>query len=414
MDISQIDDLAVEVDSQKVINQVPSTWHPQYGIHVGWSMGALFLMVIILGCMAFATESGLLFWSVSLATAVFVTSLIYPGLIVNSIQITKTIPDSGIVSQPLAITYTIRNTRKYFPIYSLRLVEIFDKNLLSGVPRIYIPYIGAGESCSIQILIIPSKRGQLTCLGTRLASKYPFGLLTRFLTVLDKRSIMIYPALGNLARPAIPANRQTDYQLGLTQPRYQGSSDEFYALREYHPGDNPRHIHWKRSARMGRLVVREMSQYSPNRLTVILDTFLPENNIRNSFVFEQMVSFTATVLCHSLENGYRAGLICAGVPPLMVPPLAGREAQHRILETLSCVEPQFSSSLSDLFRNWRFTSAWRGRCLIISFSKPGSNIQGKLSEVIGPVQLFVAGNAEWRNIFIPPSCLKSEELSGDV
>jgi len=89
---------------------------------------------------------------------------------------------------------------------------------------------------------------------------------------------MIYPALGNLAHPVIPSNRQTDYQLGLTQPRYQGTSDEFYALREYHPGDNPRYIHWKRSARMGRLVVREMSQYSPNRLTVILDTFLPENN----------------------------------------------------------------------------------------------------------------------------------------
>jgi len=56
--------------------------------------GALLLMVIILGCLAFSspTQSGLLFWSVSLATAVFFTSLIYPGLIVNSIQITKNHP----------------------------------------------------------------------------------------------------------------------------------------------------------------------------------------------------------------------------------------------------------------------------------------------------------------------------------
>jgi uncharacterized protein (DUF58 family) len=263
-------------------------------------------------------------------------------------------------------------------------------------------------------MVTPIKRGHLMCLGTRLASKYPFGLLARFRTVVDKRPVMIYPALGNLVAHMLPANRQNDFQMGQTQPKYRGTSEEFYALREYRAGDNPRLIHWKRTARIGRLIVREMSQYSPHRLTVILDTFLAEKHPAKLLLFEHMVSFTATVLCHSLERGFRAGLVCSGVPPFMVPPVAGREAQHRILRTLSAVEAQFDSPLADLFHNWRFTGAWSGRCFIITLGPPSPNIVARLSEVIGPVQVFVAGNTEWRNSFIPPSCLRLEGGFSDV
>ncbi len=413
-DFTDETELPLEIDSKALLDQVPVTWHPQYGVHVGWAMGMLLLMVIVMGAMAFVTQFGLLFWGASLAVSVFFISIVYPGWIIHSLKVTKTVPDTGIVAQGMSITYTIRNTRKHFSSYSIRMVELFGEGQVADTPRVYIPSIGPGKTCTFQVLVTPVKRGQLMCLGTRLASKYPFGLLARFRTVVDKRPVTIYPALGNLVAHMLPASRQNDFQLGLTQPKYRGSSEEFYALREYRPGDNPRLIHWKRSARVGRLIVREMSQYAPHRLTVILDTFLPENNPSNSVLFEHMVSFTATLLCHSLERGFRAGLVCSGVPPYMVPPLAGREAQHRILRTLSLVESQLDSALSDLFHNWRFTGSWSGRCYIIALVPPSPLIIARLSEVIGPVQVFIAGSPEWRNSFIAPSCLNPEGIAIDV
>jgi uncharacterized protein (DUF58 family) len=406
--VLDLDDVPIEIDFRRIINQVPVTWHPQYGIHIGLSMGTLLLVMGILGAMAFVTQLGLLFWGVSLALAVFFISMVYPGWVLRSLKISRIIPDTGIVSQPLPITYTVTNTRRYFYAYSIRLVELFHEGQVGALPRIYIPHIAPGKSVSFQILVTPQKRGQLTCLGTRMASKYPFGLLTRFTTLICQCPVVIYPALGALTTHMVPSSRQHDFHMGLTQPRYRGTSDEFYALREYRPGDNPRLIHWKRSARLGSLIVREMSQYSPNRLTVILDTYLPAKDPHQLFLFEQMVSFGATVLCHTLEKGYRAGLVCSGAPPMMVPPLAGREAQHRMLRTLSSVEPQFGSSLADLFNNWRFTGSWSGRCFIVTMSDIPSNLVSKLSEIIGPVQVYMIGTADWRNTFVAPECLRKE------
>ncbi len=397
-----------------MIRQVPAKLHPLYGIYMGWSMVILIFFVVTLGLMAFITQFDLLFWSASLTVAVFFVSIITAGLMINSLEVTKIVPDVGIVSRPLTLTYTIRNNRRYFPVYSVRIMELFPKGQLVELPRIYIPYLGPGKSCTLQILMTPNQRGELTCLGTRLASRYPFGLLTRFRTIVDNRTIMVYPALGTMTTHLLPANRASEYQVGITQPRYKGHSDEFYALREYRPGDNPRLIHWKRTARMGRLMIREMSQYSPHRLTVIMDTYLPDRTQENEYWFENMVSFTATVLCQSLEQGYRAALICSGEPPLMVPPLSGREAQHRILRILGSVMPQTTIQLSDLFRTWRFTGWWRGRCVVIGRQDPQANVLQKLSDTIGPVHFFTAGSADWRAMFIPPEYLRGQGADGHV
>jgi uncharacterized protein (DUF58 family) len=45
----------------------------------------------------------------------------------------------------------------------------------------------------------------------------------------------------------------------------------FHALREYVPGDDLRHIHWRATARVGTLMVRELVDVSLPRTTVILD-----------------------------------------------------------------------------------------------------------------------------------------------
>jgi uncharacterized protein (DUF58 family) len=47
---------------------------------------------------------------------------------------------------------------------------------------------------------------------------------------------------------------------------------EFLALREYEPGDDPRRVHWRATARTGELVVRQDEAASPGRVVLLLDT----------------------------------------------------------------------------------------------------------------------------------------------
>ena len=53
------------------------------------------------------------------------------------------------------------------------------------------------------------------------------------------------------------------------KPR-RGGSDEFYGVKEFRTGENPRWIYWRRSARTGTLVSKEMSQVAPPRLLVLV------------------------------------------------------------------------------------------------------------------------------------------------
>ena len=46
----------------------------------------------------------------------------------------------------------------------------------------------------------------------------------------------------------------------------------FHALREYQPGDDRRYIHWRSSAKAGRLLVRQFLDTRRSHVTVLVDT----------------------------------------------------------------------------------------------------------------------------------------------
>ncbi len=396
----------IELNSQALVSdQIPLSWHPQYGLYLNWPILWHIIIIVILGALAFVTQINLLFWAASLATAMLFVSIILPGRNISYIQVTRTVPDTGIVGKPMMINYTVRNLRKHLPCYSLRMAEIIDGESVYNVARMYVPYIPAGGKCTFQVSVVPSKRGNLSFRGIRIASKYPFGLIMRFNTIVCEDTVTVYPALGQLSQSALLRSRDSDFFAGDTRSRMLGSSDEFYSIREYRQGDNPKLIHWRRSAGAGHLIVREMTQFSPVRITVIFDTYVPKEKREDKLAFERMVSFAATLLCQNLEAGYRSALVCSGENPRVVPPVSHRDGQHRILRLLSEVQPQSRRLLKQSIASMRFGSAWKGRCIVISMSEQSMSVLERLAEDVGQVKLFVYGSSEWEKIFTYPNVL---------
>ncbi|MFV2115763.1 DUF58 domain-containing protein [Micromonospora sp. LOL_025] len=92
-------------------------------------------------------------------------------------------------------------------------------------------------------------------------------------------------------------------------------SVELQDVREYVPGDEIRHLHWKATARSGRLMVRDLADPRRSRLTVLLDD---RSHALPAAVFEEAVDLTASLLCAAARGGQLARLVTASGRELTV------------------------------------------------------------------------------------------------
>src|SRR5262249_27175192 len=152
-------------------------------------------------------------------------------------------------------------------------------------------------------------RGRILFDQIALSTRFPFGLLTKFVTASIPQTTVVYPTLGTVRERRWQVRRWADASID-GRPLAQRGDDEFDGLREYRAGDNPRRIHWRRSARTGFLVVREMSQLGTNQVWCIIDTRIPPVDVDAAERLEDAISCAATVACDAIESNCRVGLIC--------------------------------------------------------------------------------------------------------
>jgi uncharacterized protein (DUF58 family) len=142
----------------------------------------------------------------------------------------------------------------------------------------------------------------------QISTSFPFGFIKR---ALDRRSedrLLIYPALGVVERKLLEMMKSAESSGPTMRPR-RGGADEFYGLKEFRTGENPRYIYWRRSARTGTLVAKEMTHVSPPRLLLLVDTHAPANRtIAEQAGVEKAIAMAASLVNHAIEQGVPVGL----------------------------------------------------------------------------------------------------------
>ncbi len=200
-----------------------------------------------------------------------------------------------------------------------------------------IPPLVAGGRCDLKMTFTPRRRGVLRLGAPVLGRDDPFGLLRRTrpaesggdrLIVLPKR----WPV-----RPQPAAGRRRLQPGGISLAGAVGESREFIGLRDYLPGDSPRHIHWAAWARCGEPVVKEYQDEYFSRQALILDSFIGADDAER---FETAVSVAASLL----EPLHRAeGLLDLMFIADQAHTLTGGRGlltNDAMLEVLACLEPR--------------------------------------------------------------------------
>jgi uncharacterized protein (DUF58 family) len=122
---------------------------------------------------------------------------------------------------------------------------------------------------AVAVALPTGRRGVLRVGPAGLLASDPFGLFARYQMLGEQTSLHVYPSAHPVA--PLPSARSSSPD-GLPVDSETEGGVTFHALRDYVPGDDPRHLHWRSSARTGTLLVRRHVDPSEPVTTVLLDT----------------------------------------------------------------------------------------------------------------------------------------------
>jgi len=185
------------------------------------------------------------------------------------------------------------------------------------------------------------RRGHYTVGPVRITLGDAFGLFQGHREFRSKASVTVYPRVHRLEGLPVPLSQP----FGPVRTREKAFEDPSNQaeIREYRPGDNPRHIHWKTSARMGELMLREYELNATTHMMIFPDlcfsaqTYNREAELSTE---ETAIEIAASLADLGLRRKIDVGLICHGQERFAVPSSRGQRTFHEILEVLARVEAQ--------------------------------------------------------------------------
>lgn len=170
----------------------------------------------------------------------------------------------------------------------------------------------AGQAWQQEQFTIPTRRRGVIPIGpARSVQGDPFGLSGRTTDWTQSIELFVHPRTVNL--PGRQAGFIHDLE-GHSSTRITASDMSFHALREYVPGDDRRHVHWRSSARTGQLMVRQFEETLQSRVALALDT--SESSYLDAEEFELAVGIVGSVAlqCVREENPLRMMTVDRDLP----------------------------------------------------------------------------------------------------
>ena len=215
---------------------------------------------------------------------------------------------------------------------------------------------------------VPTQRRGPVSLGPWVLERVdPWGLLRRRVGEVEGVALLVVPRVRPVSLAALPsalADFGGSAEMGTTT---------FATLREYVIGDELRHVHWRSSAKTGKLMMRQYVDITRPRITLVL--VAEERAYTSADEFEEAVDFIASLAAVASSSGLDVEVVTT----------AGERASHgggrstAVLDLLALVERGASGVDTRLLRANRATTivvrgqgvlGWWDRIPAVSVMRP--------------------------------------------
>lgn len=299
--------------------------------------GRYFVLVTLgVGFAAINTGNNLLYLMLGLLLSLIVLSGILSEVVLRRIRLERHLPERAFANSVCLVEVALTNHKTRVPVYS---IEVEDA--AKGSPTERRCYFLKVAPLSRQVAIYrrtPVRRGWLELSGFRVATRYPFGLFEKWRTIDAPGALLVYPEVvaPTTAPPSTAAH-------GHERPSAKlGPGMEIVGVRAYREGDEARAIHWRKTAALRQLVVRERERDAAHVVRLPLDNLRPPNaGAEWLSAFERAVSETAGVAAALLSRGSGVQVVC---PTSSSAEVAPGQAPDPIWRFLALVEPVDASA----------------------------------------------------------------------
>lgn len=231
--------------------------------------------------------------------------------------------------------------------------------------------LGMYERVSQRFVLDCDRRGWQRFGPTTLTAHDPFGVTSRNLEIREQSGVLVYPRMVPMSSFVVSARQP----LGDYKPVTPLVEDpmRIAGVRPYVPGDSPRRIHWRATARTGELQTRLFEPSASPVAAIFLDTITFSHlwEGQNSDVLELSVVVAASMARQLIEARHQVGMY-ANAPindrsrSVRISPGRRGGQLQKILEHLAMLQPAFGENIQTMIGQELSRLPWGSTVVVIT------------------------------------------------
>jgi uncharacterized protein (DUF58 family) len=258
-------------------------------------------------------------------------SFIWGRLNLRGLKVEAERPEQRLqVGQEAETIVTLRNQSPLTKVW----LEVEDRTDMPGDPPRVVLTLPANGRRNWRIRTPCRRRGIFSAGPVRVTTGDPFGLFRFSRDFGEPQPLLVLPRAESLPYFWAPAAQLPGE--GAVRRTTHYVTPNAASVREYHPGDSYNRIHWRSTARLGRMMVKTFEMDPSSNVWLVLDLHRDvQAGAGDESTEEYGVRIVTSLAYHFANMNRTVGLIARGGEGVLLEPLRGAPQYGRILEAMA-------------------------------------------------------------------------------
>lgn len=312
---------------------------------------------------------------------------------ITGLTTARKLPERVSQGKPVSCQLTVTNPKRWLGAWLILAEDAVEQlaPVASPVPSkgaTLIDEIPPRMSSTASFDLVFLNRGRFRVGPSMLSTRFPLNLGRGWRTLENSQEILVHPRLGELtqaARTLLFTDREGQAKSSVHAGVHE---TEFFGLRPWVNGDSRRWIHWRTTAKMGELSVRQFERLQQQQVCVLLDLYCEKGkqSQENEIACEKAISFVATLAHRTVRvAGNKLNVAIAAERTVTLTSIQSPVLVQNLLDELAVVAPSPTPDRRSALSKMTLALLQNPNLIVVSTrAATTEELQSDFSQLLGP------------------------------